>query len=88
MQTRRNPSLFGDCMDRVAELVTIASPGNLFSAIRKAEQVELACSLPTWVAPSNSHEDLDGAVEAGDHAGGLLLPKLTHRLRPLRSSRR
>ena len=45
-------------------------------------------SLPTQVAPSNSHEDLDGAVEAGDHVGDLLLPKLIHRLRPLRSSRR
>ena len=30
---------------RVAKLVTIVSPGNLFSAIRKAEQVELACQF-------------------------------------------
>ena len=26
-----------------------------------------------WVAPSNSHEDLDGAVRAEVHVGDLLL---------------
>ena len=43
--------------------------------------------MPTWVAPSNSHEVLDGGAGAGAHADGLQLSKWIHRHRPMPDSK-
>ena len=43
--------------------------------------------MPTWVAPSNSHEVLDGGAGAGAHADGLQPSKWIRRPRPMLDSR-